>query len=88
VEYVGDEAGLTRLTKPRTWVEAKLNERILARKVGEFEWADSIFQELEAHGIVVMDRTVHRNGTPEGVEWVVRNGTQHRGLRRKQSLGR
>jgi len=82
-KYVGDNAGLTRLLVTRETVEQWLNERILARKVGEFEWADEIRQKLDEHGIVVMDRTIGRDGTAEGVEWVVKNGPQHRGLVRK-----
>ena len=67
MEYVGSKDDLHRGDRGR--VEGLLLERILARKVKEFEWADDIRRQLDAHGVTVMDRTVGLHGTSEGVQW-------------------
>lgn len=79
MEYVGDDEGLTLVD--RAVVERLLRERIVARRAGEFGWADRLRAELERLDVVIMDRTPGIDGTSEGVEWVVRrpDGT-HRGL--------
>lgn len=77
MEYVGREEPPV----DRDWVEDLLKERFIARRALEFEWADEVLRELEDYGIIVMDRTMGRDGTTEGVEWVVRRRSgQHRGL--------
>jgi len=67
VEYVGPPQAAS--TSLRTRVDALLRERILARRLGEYEWADRIRDQLDELGVIVMDRTKGRDGTAVGVEW-------------------
>lgn len=79
MEYVGDNEGLTLVD--RKLVERLLHERFVARRAGEFQWADRLRDELERLDVVIMDRNVGQDGTSEGVMWVVRRPDgQHRGL--------
>jgi cysteinyl-tRNA synthetase len=48
-----------------TWVEAKLAERVEARRARDFARADAIRKEVEARGVEVED-------TPQGPKWRVR----------------
>lgn len=79
MEYVGDDEGLTLVD--RALVERLLRERLVARRAGEFGWADRLRAELERLDVIIMDRNVGRDGTSEGVMWVVRRPDgQHRHL--------
>jgi cysteinyl-tRNA synthetase len=67
VEYVGPPRAVS--PSLRTRVDTLLRERVLARSLGEYEWADQIRGQLDELGVIVMDRTQGRDGTTVGVEW-------------------